>query len=336
MIIYFGNVLIEHNRTISFNKLLYDKLKSRYDILLCSKKRNPMIRLLDMIFTYIVNIREVKFVIIDVFSTKAFYFSFVIAIISKIFKIKYITILHGGDLPNRVKKSPLMSNIVFSNSYINISPSKYLYKYFSQNNYSCKYIPNFIKIEEYPFLKRSICKPKILWVRSLHKIYNPEMAIRVLSIVSEKYPDAELCMVGPEKDESLKECLKIAKKLTIDKKLKFTGLLSQKQWIALSKDYDIFINTTNKDNMPVSVIEALALGFPIVSTNVGGLSFLLNDKNDALLVNKNDFQAMAKNIIKIINDSYLSEILSINARKKAEEFGWENISNKWIKLFDNV
>ena len=57
------------------------------------------------------------------------------------------------------------------------------------------------------------------------------------------------------------------------KKITITGILRKAEWIELSKDYDVFINTTNVDNMPVSVIEAMALGMPIVSTNVGGIPF---------------------------------------------------------------
>ena len=60
--------------------------------------------------------------------------------------------------------------------------------------------------------------------------------------------------------------------------------MKKSSWINLSKDCDIFINTTNYDNMPISVIEAMALGLPIVSTNAGGLKYFHDDGEDALLV----------------------------------------------------
>ena len=66
--------------------------------------------------------------------------------------------------------------------------------------------------------------------------------------------------------------------------MNFTGKLSKQEWRDLSKDYNVFINTTNFDNTPVSVIEAMALGIPVVSTNVGGLPFLITDKVDGVLV----------------------------------------------------
>jgi len=162
------------------------------------------------------------------------------------------------------------------------------------------------------------------------------MAIRVLGKLIDKYPDATLCMVGPDKDGSLESCQILAKALNVVDRISFTGLLTKKEWIDLSSNYDIFINTTNFDNHPVSVIEAMALGFPIVSTNVGGLKYLHADKQDALLVEKNDVNSMVEKIHSVLEDCTLAESLSINARKKAESFDWSEVSNEWFQLIEGV
>ena len=107
-------------------------------------------------------------------------------------------------------------------------------------------------------------------------------------------------MVGPDRDNYIKEIKSLAKKLNV--KVNFTGLLSKEEWISLSENYNIFINTANFDNMPVSVLEAMALGLPVVSTNVGGISFLLEDRKNALLVDKNDHKAMSSCIIELMNN----------------------------------
>ena len=56
----------------------------------------------------------------------------------------------------------------------------------------------------------------------------------------------------------------------------------------------------------------MALGIPIVSTNAGGLKYLLNHYSDSLLVNKNDIEGMSSNVIKIFENSDLSKKLSNN------------------------
>ena len=52
-------------------------------------------------------------------------------------------------------------------------------------------------------------------------------------------------MVGPDKDGSMKNVIRLAKELNITNHLKITGKVKRKDWIELSKKYDIFINTTN-------------------------------------------------------------------------------------------
>ena len=107
------------------------------------------------------------------------------------------------------------------------------------------------------------------------------------------------------------------------------------EWISLSKNYDIFINTTNYDNMPVSIIEAMALGLPIVTTVVGGLKYLLDNNIDSLFVPKGDVSTMCKQIIRLKTNNDLCHRLSLNGRIKAEQFTWDVVKTDWYKLIKN-
>ena len=109
----------------------------------------------------------------------------------------------------------------------------------------------------------------------------------------------------------------------------FTGKLSKKNWIDLSETYDVFINTTHFDNTPVSVIEAMALGLPIVSTNVGGITYLLTDQETALLVEDNDVAGMVIAIKEILNNQQLKEKMVTNALNLVQDFDWEKVKLKW-------
>ena len=102
-----------------------------------------------------------------------------------------------------------------------------------------------------------------------------------------------------------------------------------------SKDFDFFINTTNFDNLPISVLEAMALGLPIISTNVGGLPFFLNESN-SILVNKNDSAAMADAIIQIIETPQFGTKLSENARETViKSHNKKKIIKKWSEIIDS-
>ena len=231
----------------------------------------------------------------------------------------------------RLENNPLMSKWIFKHAYINVSPSKYLKNAFEGfGYYNIKYIPNTVVIKNYVFKERDFSKIKLLWVRSFSEIYNPKMAVSVLKKLKDDNIDVSLCMVGPDSDGSLHKVKKFAKKL--DVKVTFTGKLSKKEWINLSKDYTIFINTTNFDNAPVSVIEAMALGLPIVSTNVGGIPFLISDKKEGLLVEKNNTKAMVNAIKLIYNKNEFAEMLAKNARNKVEQFDWQIVKKSWLNI----
>lgn len=123
------------------------------------------------------------------------------------------------------------------------------------------------------------------------------MAADVRALLLKTYLDAELCMVGPDKDGSMQEFRRYSEKLTLSDKIKITGLLPKNEWIKLSERYDFFINTTDYDNTYVSVMEAMALGMCVLSTNPGGIPYLLSDDEDSMLVNTGDITAIADKII---------------------------------------
>ena len=334
-LLYIGNKLSKHGLSLSNVETLGKQLGYTYNIITVSDKKNKLLRLLDMIWSIIRDRKKVSLILIDTFSTSSFYYAFICAYVASIMKLPYIPILHGGNLPFRLKNNKKMSRFLFGNAARNVAPSKYLQHAFKKYGFGTIYIPNNIDITKYPYKKRVVISPHLLYVRALDKIYNPTMAVDVLANVMEVYPEAVLCMVGPDKDGSLVEVLERAKQLGVEKQLTITGKLEKEVWVKLSENYDIFINTTNYDNQPVSVIEAMALGFPIVSTNAGGLPYLITDGHDGLLVDKNEVTAMSEKIKYLLRNSSVTRKLSVNARKKAELFDWQSVRKKWEDLIEN-
>ena len=78
----------------------------------------------------------------------------------------------------------------------------------------------------------------------------------------------------------------------------------------------------------------MALGLAVVSTNVGGIPFLLENNDTALLVNDNDAKEM-ENFIKILieNDETSQKIIK-NARDLSETFDWEHVKQLWSNILD--
>lgn len=334
MILYAGNILSSHGYTPTFIETLAPKLAGRYKITVVSDKLSQPLRLFDMIRTFLRLRKNLDLVLIDSYSMKAFWFTYALAKLSMMWGIPYIPILRGGGYPERLKSSPSLCREIFGNAYRNISPSLYLMKHFVDEGFKVDYIPNFIPLEHYKYRVRNVLRPRLFWVRSFHEIYNPVMALKVIEIVSKSYPEAQLCMVGPDKDGSLKIVEDEIEKMGIKSSVKLTGKLSKAEWARLSEDYDIFINTTNFDNHPVSVIEAMALGMPVVSTRVGGIPYLIEDGADGLLARAGDANDFSEKVITLLKDSENARKIASNARSKVEEFDWESVSTKWQALID--
>ena len=334
MILYLGN---KKSITPSTVDTLGEQLKESYDVVTCSEVQNKVLRFLDMARHIIKYRKNCDLLVVDTYSSLNFYYALMTAFFGKLFNIPYIPILHGGDLPNkRLKNFPRLSRYIFSGSTQNITPSIYLKEAFDLEGYKTLYIPNNIELDDYTYRLREKLAPKILYVRSFAKIYNTKMAIRTVKNIVEKYPDIELCMVGPDRDGSLEETKAYAKELGLDEKVTFTGGLPKEEWLTLAQKYDIFINPTNFDNLPVSIVEAMALGLPIVSTNVGGLPYLIEDEIDGLLVDKNDDIGMSQKIELLLNDPTLCKTLSTNGRKKADTYDWNVIKEQWDNILKDI
>ena len=329
-IVYIGNNLSNTNPTslIQLKKILKE---IGFEVVVYSNKGHILLRLLDMCWGVIKH-RKSDYLLIDTYSTLNFYYAVIVSQLARFFSLKYIPILHGGNLAERLHNSQWFSKLLFNNSYRNISPSKYLKEKFQLEKIEVDYIPNSINIKNYRFKKRTTLLPKLLWVRAFHEIYNPLMAIEVIKLLKPVFPKVTLCMVGPDKDGSLKKVKLRAQKYNLLEQINFTGKLSKEEWVRISEEYDIFINTTTVDNMPVSVIEAMALGLPVVSTDAGGIPYLIsNGENGYVSENKNP-EAMANLILELLNNNKRGYNFSLNAREMVCEFDIEFIRKKWKNL----
>ena len=337
MIIYLGNNLSLHGNTPSSIETLGKFLGSRYHVKRFSNKSNQLLRGLDMMCAIVRHSRSTSVVLIDAYSSLAFYYVLGAAILCRIMRIPYVPILRGGDLKSRLDKRPSLSKFVFGGAKNLIAPSNYLYSVFCEFGFTnVLYIPNSIEMYIYKMKERTMLEPRILWVRSFHLVYNPLMALNVFQKLQVHFPEAELCMVGPDKDDSLEQCKEYVLRNGLKEKVKFTGVLSKPDWHYLSEHYDIFINTTTIDNTPISVIEAMALGLVVVSTNVGGVPYLISDNENGLLVDNDDCDAMVAKIKWLIDHPTEAGQLALRARKQVGEFDWALVKYKWFKILDEM
>jgi glycosyltransferase involved in cell wall biosynthesis len=302
-------------------------------VITTSSQRGRIARLADMITTAWTRRNEYAVAQVDVYSGAAFFWAEAVCWVLRRAKKPYILTLHGGNLPQFARHWTQRVSWLLESATVVTVPSAYLLASMKSYCQTLVMLPNPIDISHYGFRLRESVKPRLMWLRALHHVYNPSLAVEVLARVRTKFPDSHLTMVGPDKgDGSLQAAVLRAKELAVETAFQVRGGIYKADVPNVLAEGDIFLNTTNVDNTPISVIEAMASGLCIVSTNVGGLPFLLTHEQDALLVPPNDAEAMTKAVERLLIEPYLAQRLSKQARWKAEQFDWTFILPRWEAL----
>jgi glycosyltransferase involved in cell wall biosynthesis len=317
---------------------LADRLPAeRWSILTTSPKHGRVSFLLDVLATLWRQRRCYEVASIAVFSGPAFTWAEAAAQLLRSVGKPYVAQLHGGNLPGFSRRWPDRMTRLLSSAAVVTAPSRYLQESMRPYRSDIRLLPNAIDLPSYPFRVRATPLPRMVWLRAFQVTYNPGLALQVLSGLTSEYPESTLTMIGPDKsDGSLQAFRGTAEDLQLTKSVEYAGLVRKADvptWLGRG---DIFLNTTNVDNTPVSVIEAMACGLCLVSTNVGGVPYLLEHERDALLVPPNDPEAMADAVRRILNEPRLAESLSRNARRKAEQFDWQVTLPQWERLFEEA
>ena len=123
-----------------------------------------------------------------------------------------------------------------------------------------------------------------------------------------------------------------AEKLGIAQQVEFHGGIAKRDVPKWLDRADIFLNTSRIDNTPVTVAEAMACGLCVVSTDVGGMPYMLRDGVDGLLCPDDAVEPMAKSITRLLREKKTAEKISDEARRQAFQQDWSKVIPIWSEL----
>ena len=330
-----GNFLSQASKTRSVCEDLAERLTdSGWSVITTSSRKPRAARLMDMLSTIWKKRNEYEIAQVDVYSGRAFLWAEASCWTLRQARKDYVLTLHGGNLPEFSRKHPERVRKLLNSAIAVTSPSLYLAEMMSQYRQDLHLLPNPIDVNAFSYRMRKDPHPRLVWLRAFHRIYNPQLAVRALALLTQDFPEIQLIMGGPDKDGvTLKEFRETAEMLKVWDRIEISGSIQRNDIGAFLNRGDIFLNTTFFDNTPVSVMEAMACGLCIVSTNVGGIPKLLEHEKDALLVPPDDHKAMAAAVSRVLTESEVSSKISAGARSKVENFDWSQILPKWQSLF---
>lgn len=242
--------------------------------------------------------------------------------IAKLRKRPSVVNYHGGEAENFLKKSCDAISLSLRHSAALIVPSAFLEAVFSRFGLAAKVVPNTIDTGRFSIAapQRKV-RRQLLVSRNLEPIYDNETAIRAFAIVQQSFPDATLTIAGS--GPLANQLAQLVEDLGLTSCVRFTGRLDRDEMANAYREADISINPSLVDNMPISILEAMASGTPIVSTQVGGVPFVVEDGKTALLVPPGSPEAMAAAICKLMDDQALANLLVTNGLQEVQKYTWQ-------------
>lgn len=204
-----------------------------------------------------------------------------------------------------------------------IVPSRFLERVFEARKMRVQIVPNIVDLARFHPSDRVERGWHVVVARNLEDIYDIPTALRAFAVVHRRHPHARLTVVGSGPALIMLE--RLADELALRGAVTFTGRLDNARMADVYRSADLALNPSRVDNMPISLLEAMASGVPIVSTNAGGIPDMADDGKTALLVPVGDWQAMAEAALRVLENAQLASSLRAAGIEAAQRYTWKAV-----------
>jgi glycosyltransferase involved in cell wall biosynthesis len=218
-----------------------------------------------------------------------------------------------------------------------VVPSGFLREVFECRGIEPRVVPNIVNLERFSPSHRTASSGMdwhIVIARNLEPIYGIDIAIRAFAIIRQQVPGARMSIAGSGPE--LQRLSRLVTELGLNEAVHFTGRLENERMAELYRDADLMLNSSLVDNMPISLLEALASGLPIVSTDAGGIPHLVEHGRTALLVPIGDATAMAEAAIRVFKDRELAENMRAAGLETVKQYAWNTVRRKWLDVYGEL
>lgn len=332
-VLFIGNFITGSRIKSPFEDLSMELCGRGWAVRRISRVKNRFLRLLDIAGRIILEQGNYKVAVVAVYSGTAFYWAeaavYMLALLGK----PVIIALHGGELPRFSARYPSRFKRLLSRAAYILTPSKFLQKELAGFGFEIHYLPNGVKLSDFQFKQRTAVSPRICWVRALHKIYDPETAVKTVALLKADFPGILMTLVGPDSgDGTLENIQTLVNEHKLQESVRIQGGVPNSELAGFFSEADIFMNTTTAESFGVSVMEAAASGLCVISSRAGEIPELWEDGKNALLFDIHNAGQAAAAVRRLLTDPLFAETLSRKGRERAEEFSWIKLLPQWEAL----
>jgi glycosyltransferase involved in cell wall biosynthesis len=277
-----------------------------------------------------------KYDVIHIFS--ASYFSFLLAptpaiLISKLYGKGILLNYHSGEADDHLRRWRRSAIPTLKLADQLIVPSQYLVEVFAEFGLPAKAIYNLIETDRFRFRERLVLRPKFLSNRNFERHYGVDRVLRAFAVIQKRIPEAQLVVAGDGPERSALE--QLARDLNL-RNTEFVGRVGHDQVIELYDANDVFLNGSEIDNQPLSILEAFACGLPVVTTDAGGIPYMVDNGRTGLIIPKGDYEQLADSALRLFDEPPLAQSLIRQGREECRKYDWESVRVDWLKVYSEL
>ena len=275
-----------------------------------------------------------RYDVIHVFS--ASYWSFVLAplpamTIGRMFGKKVILNYHSGEADDHLARWPSAVKQMRRLAHEIIVPSEYLVDVFAGFGLKARAIFNFVDVGRIPYRRRTALQPRFLANRNLEPLYNVPVVLRAFALVQAEVPEASLVVAGFGSQRAMLESLAADLKL---ENVTFVGRVPSTEMGKLYDEADVYLNSSDIDNMPLSILDAFAAGVPVITTDAGGIPYVVRDGVTGFLVGRGQYADMASAALRLLREPSLAAQIADTARQEClDRYTWPVVQEQWEDLY---
>jgi len=192
-------------------------------------------------------------------------------------------------------------------------------------------IANFVDPDAVRYRRRDVLKPVFLSNRNFQSLYNIPCVLRTFARIQEQRPEARLIVVGSGPEGERVHAL--ARELSL-RNVDFVGAVKPTEMGRYYDEADVYLNASDIDNMPNSIIESFACGLPVVTTRAGGIPYIVEHERNGLLVDCGDHEALANSALRLLDDRALAHRLIDEGLSDVQRhYTWEAVGEGWAALY---
>ncbi len=219
------------------------------------------------------------------------------------------------------------------------SPGR-LAKMFKINPKKIVVIPNGIELSPYSPLKKD---PIILFTGRILPDKNPEILIKAAEILNRTFPDFHLVFLGPLKENYKKKLVRLVKERGLEGQTTFARALNpcysrdKEKLMSIYKKAYVSILLSFWEGIPTRLLETMQFEVPCIAYASGGISELIRDNDNGLILNRLDEHLLAEKLLALFQNRALAKRLGRKARLTVKNhYHWPDLSKKILDVYESL